>query len=260
VPIDLTTRALSDEEIRSLDKHGPVARVFATESVNPKQVFALLSNGDIAMFEHIGQHWRDGDLCSTSPYFKLADLVAALKIEAKAKAEVECEMAALVKRCNKAEKTALDLGQMLRDCEIERDSLMRELRPRAHPQSVGEVGSWLHALVGESGRKLIEEWGRTAGPTETVLEEAARLTSSDRQATYGHPLDNHGKTAAMWTAYLGDKLNGPLTPREVCWLNVLQKGSRDTNAPKRDNLTDGCGYLRNAEMITEEEAARGQAQ
>lgn len=88
-------------------------------------------------------------------------------------------------------------------------------------------------------------------PEETILEEAARLTSTDRQATYGHPRENHGKTAALWTAQLGMKLRNPITAREVCWLNVLQKASRDSYSPKRDNLTDGAGYLRNAEMIVD---------
>lgn len=84
-----------------------------------------------------------------------------------------------------------------------------------------------------------------------VLEEAALLTSEDRQRDYGHPIDNHGGTAAMWTAYLGARLNAPLTARDVCLMQVLVKVSREGNAPKRDNLTDICGYARNAEMIEE---------
>ena len=85
----------------------------------------------------------------------------------------------------------------------------------------------------------------------TVLEEAASITSDDRQKTYGHPADNHGGTAAMWTAYLGKRLNAPLTARDVCLMQVLVKVSREAHAPKRDNLVDICGYARNAEMIEE---------
>lgn len=84
-----------------------------------------------------------------------------------------------------------------------------------------------------------------------ILEEAAQLTSQDRQATYGHPADNHGGTAAMWTAYLGKRLTSPLTARDVCLMQVLIKVSRESNAPKRDNLVDIAGYARNAEMIEE---------
>lgn len=109
---------------------------------------------------------------------------------------------------------------------------------------------------------------------KTILEEAAGLTSGDRQKSYGHPSDNHGCTGALWTAYLLRRAQAilgrmaidenrrgmifmalrqlvTLGPREVCWLNVLQKCSRDANAHGRDNLVDAAGYLRNAEMAEE---------
>lgn len=87
--------------------------------------------------------------------------------------------------------------------------------------------------------------------SETVLEEAQRATDGARQHDYGHPRDNHGCTAEMWSAYLS-RTNGfqvTVTARDVCWINILQKASRDANLPKRDNLTDTCGYARNAEMV-----------
>lgn len=85
--------------------------------------------------------------------------------------------------------------------------------------------------------------------SETVLQEASRITSSDRNKTYGPPRDNHTRTAELWSAYLGV----PITYRQVCWMNVLQKASRDANAPGRDNLVDGCGFLRNIEMADNDE-------
>lgn len=91
---------------------------------------------------------------------------------------------------------------------------------------------------------------------ETILAEAERIASADRQRYYGHPLDNHRCTAEMWQAYL---LRCGWTPpargmnvRDVCQLNILQKISRDANQPKRDNLVDTCGYARNAEQADEE--------
>jgi hypothetical protein len=39
----------------------------------------------------------------------------------------------------------------------------------------------------------------------------------------------------------------------VCWLNVLQKASRDVFHRQRDNLTDGAGFLRNIEMADNDE-------
>lgn len=89
----------------------------------------------------------------------------------------------------------------------------------------------------------------------TILDEAADITANDRQRYYGHPADNHGNTAALWTAYLERKFGfpGTLTGRDVCLMMVLLKISRDANKVNRDNLVDGAGYLRNAEMIEERE-------
>lgn len=83
----------------------------------------------------------------------------------------------------------------------------------------------------------------------SILEEAARIVDGPRRADYGTPLENHGRTAALWSAYLGV----PITPRQVCMLNVLQKVSRDAHAPKRDNLVDIAGYARNAELCETQE-------
>ena len=83
----------------------------------------------------------------------------------------------------------------------------------------------------------------------TVLDEAARLTSVDRQRVYGHPSVDLDRTAKLWTAYLDGRHE--LTGRDVCWLMVLLKSSRDRNTPHRDALIDGCGYLRCAEMLEE---------
>jgi hypothetical protein len=110
----------------------------------------------------------------------------------------------------------------------------------------------------------------------TVLDEAARVTSGARPARYGHPAENHGCTAGLWTSYLVRRLEKALEivqdaeqrrllqtavqvafrldSRDVCWMNILQKASRDANARVRDNLVDVCGYARNAEMIEERQA------
>jgi len=92
----------------------------------------------------------------------------------------------------------------------------------------------------------------------TVLEEAARITSVDRNETYGHPIDNHTDCAAMWSVYLRRALGVDvrLTPRHVCWMMTLMKACRDAHSEQRDNLVDGCGWLRNAEMSDDEAARR----
>jgi hypothetical protein len=89
----------------------------------------------------------------------------------------------------------------------------------------------------------------------TVLEEAARIVGGSRNEAYGDPAGNHGTTAEMWTAYLrrrGYLAEGArVDARDVCWLNTLQKASRDAFDRRRDNLVDTAGYMRNAELVSD---------
>lgn len=90
------------------------------------------------------------------------------------------------------------------------------------------------------------------GPrTQNILERANEITAGDRQDFYGHPEDNHTTTARMFSNFIERKygLRLSLDSEDVCVFNVLQKLSRDAHAPKRDNLVDACGYLRNIEQI-----------
>jgi hypothetical protein len=96
--------------------------------------------------------------------------------------------------------------------------------------------------------------------TETILEEAQRIVHGNRSQDYGHPLDNHGCTAAMFDAFLLRKhgpTRGPLDAEDIAVGNILQKISREANVPKRDNRTDGAGYFENLQMIEDERARRG---
>lgn len=81
----------------------------------------------------------------------------------------------------------------------------------------------------------------------TILDEAASLTSGDRQKAYGHPRVNFGRIARLWSAYL----NVEVTTRQVAMLMVLIKVARDQQSPRRDNLVDLAGYARTAEMLDE---------
>jgi hypothetical protein len=93
----------------------------------------------------------------------------------------------------------------------------------------------------------VEARGSAPRNTHTVLQEAGHLVDGDRQEAYGSPRANHGRTSELWSAYLGV----PISHRQVCHLNALQKISRDAHRPKRDNLVDICGYMRNAELLEE---------
>lgn len=85
----------------------------------------------------------------------------------------------------------------------------------------------------------------------SVLAEASEIVAGARRASYGRPIDNHQRTANLWNAYLAvlpGESPQPLTPRDVCMLNILQKISRDRFQPKRDNLVDIAGYAENAQL------------
>ncbi len=90
---------------------------------------------------------------------------------------------------------------------------------------------------------------------ETILEEAQRLVYGDRQASYGHPIDDFRRTAAMWTGMLGDRLTGQLGPEDVALMMILVKVSRECHKPKRDNVTDIAGYAATLAMVRERQAA-----
>jgi len=79
-----------------------------------------------------------------------------------------------------------------------------------------------------------------------VLNEARQIVFGDRHHDYGPPETNHKRTAALWSAYLGH----PVTPRQVCLMNILQKCSRDIHHEKPDNLVDIIGFATNAAACT----------
>lgn len=86
----------------------------------------------------------------------------------------------------------------------------------------------------------------------TILEEAQAAVHGARNEDYGHPLDNHGRTAALWSTYLGV----PITAEQVCFLNILQKISRGMNRVTRDTIVDIAGYAANVEMVHDERERR----
>lgn len=91
---------------------------------------------------------------------------------------------------------------------------------------------------------------------KTCLEHAAALVDGPRRADYGHPHENHSRTAAMWSAYLGIEV----THRQVCMMMSLMKISRDKHRAKQDNLDDICGWTRNAEIVTKVEGTLREAE
>lgn len=87
--------------------------------------------------------------------------------------------------------------------------------------------------------------------SESILEEAQRIVHGPRRETYGHPFLNHSRTAAFWSAYLGI----PITPEQVCMLNILQKVARSMTQTTRDTLVDIAGFAANVELVQDRRAS-----
>ena len=81
-----------------------------------------------------------------------------------------------------------------------------------------------------------------------MLDEAKGIVSGDRMEKYGDPRVNHGRTAAFWSTYLGI----PVTDRQVCMMNILQKVGRDCHSPQGDNVVDIVGYATNIALLDSE--------
>lgn len=94
---------------------------------------------------------------------------------------------------------------------------------------------------------------RNVSPVEKMhklLEDAKEIVGGSRHKAYGSPDENHGRTAAMWQAYLSAQfIRGEMviSARDVCFMNILQKCSREAHWSQTDNALDIAGYAANAE-------------
>jgi hypothetical protein len=96
--------------------------------------------------------------------------------------------------------------------------------------------------------------------SESILEEAQRLTHGDRAAAYGTPLDDYSKTAALWTVILSGagvlKEGASVAPETAALCMIAVKLSRLLHAPKRDSAVDIAGYAWVYQEIVDEKARR----
>lgn len=88
---------------------------------------------------------------------------------------------------------------------------------------------------------------------DSLLAEAYRLTTADRHAAYGHPLDDWTRTAAMWSAILGCDV----TVEQALLCMVAVKVSRLVETPDhRDSMVDVAGYANCYSMVVDERLRR----
>ena len=85
--------------------------------------------------------------------------------------------------------------------------------------------------------------------SEDILTEALRLTTGDRQNSYGPPDQDFSRTAKMWEAIRGV----PFTARDVAMFMICLKLSRETHQKKRDNWVDIAGYARCGQLCSDAE-------
>lgn len=88
--------------------------------------------------------------------------------------------------------------------------------------------------------------------TKSILQEAAEITSGDRNKDYGHPFDDFMRTARLWSPILGIEV----TPIQVALCMMAVKMSRAVNSYKRDNFVDLAGYAHCAVECHEEQERR----
>lgn len=74
----------------------------------------------------------------------------------------------------------------------------------------------------------------------SILREAERLVTKDRDAQHGDPIENFKRVATMWSGYLGIEVK----PVDVGWMMAIFKAARGRHAPSnRDSYADAAGYV-----------------
>lgn len=81
-------------------------------------------------------------------------------------------------------------------------------------------------------------------PRASVLREAEKLITGDRNKTYGPPSQNFQNIATLWNVRLSNKFKDgeEITAAEVAELMVLLKIARNMTELKRDTMIDIAGY------------------
>lgn len=157
------------------------------------------------------------------------------------------------------EELGLDPHTGVMDPEFLKDAAKRDLDAVMACDAVAVLPKWEESK-GAKAEVAVAQWlgkpiylypSMVEYGKESILDEAKRLTSRDRQGNYGHPKDNFRRIADLWNAYLINRKQpqDPISTEDVAWMMVLLKIGRDLNKPTRDNLVDTLGYTRTLAMI-----------
>ena len=84
---------------------------------------------------------------------------------------------------------------------------------------------------------------------ESILSEAERIVSGDRQADYSDPVENFKHIAAIASAISKEELS----PTTCAIVMIAVKLARENYKHKRDNLVDLAGYVEILHRIRENE-------
>lgn len=89
----------------------------------------------------------------------------------------------------------------------------------------------------------------------TILSEAERVITKDRQDQYGNAEDSFSIIADYWNVYLSKKrIEDKITPYDVARMMTLLKIARSISNPMhQDNDIDICGYTAIAAELAYEE-------
>ena len=102
-------------------------------------------------------------------------------------------------------------------------------------------------IPGDAGANTRDEGTGREIASESVMAEAHRLVYGDRQDDYGPGHVEMEMVGRMWSVILGVEVTGYQAALCMSALKIV----RASNAYKRDNLVDGCGYLGLAQRVVE---------
>ena len=76
-----------------------------------------------------------------------------------------------------------------------------------------------------------------------MLDQARQLVGHDRHQEYGDPTENMTRTAAMLSAYLGERKGTEIGPHDVAVFGIILKLGRIAENPESlDSWIDVAGY------------------